>query len=67
MPWQRVTISNADILLTDNLMDAFTKAHLDAGMPVEAVMFVDSADEGIFYFSPKAVEIAGAAIARLPC
>lgn len=64
MPWQRVVFSGDDIIGNrfNVLMDAFADLFVISGGPTEAGMFQGPND--ICYFSPKAVEIAGAIISR---
>ena len=45
------------------MQDAFTKLFNDAGQPMDAGLYIDS-ETDIYYFSPKAVDIAEALLVR---
>jgi hypothetical protein len=66
MHWQRVVLSDYDIANNKlmQLQDGFAAAHVDAGFLRGAAMFADLADDEVYYFSPRAVEIAGPLIAK---
>ena len=65
MPWQQVTLSDDDIKHEKHraMQDAFTKLFVAAGRPIDAGLFEDK-ETDVYYFSPKAVEIAKKLIAR---
>lgn len=73
MTWMRVTLSNEDVAANRHgkLQDAFESAFMAALAPKDAGMFqLSSPTQYDYYFSPKAVEIAWAALASFkpkPC
>ena|SRR3989442_883659 len=66
MLWQKVKLTSNEIIndKLNTLMHAFAQVHLSAGAPTDAAMFADRDDDNAFYFSPRAVAIAGTLISR---
>jgi hypothetical protein len=67
--WKMVVMTSADISARKNevLRDAFAVLYIAAGAPVDAGMYDDGNFAGptvTFYFSPRAVALAGALLAQ---
>lgn len=65
MGWKQVTLSDDDIIGEKHraMQDDFTKAFIAAASPPDAGLFIDK-ETDVYYFSPKAVQIAGTLITR---